>query len=260
MQVLHKKGIGIYTLSDLLNQKLYPKIGNLLIQCFNEILFDEPTIDTTNLSKKDSDLLINGRNHKFWRPFSESNFETKQKYDTARKMRYRQEKRFRQMIDSSPTAERLHKLAAELIATKWEILSNPIVPLLHYTLNVEMGQSIIPTAKECPITGIDISDQKGSSRYLSERTLKSDPELLKSLPVTIGQQRRRKHHHPEEYYVAHNIRNAASNPRNSIKRRIERAVKNTPLFQADEVIRLTDEQKKILQSVPSNVPRNKKPR
>ncbi len=75
--------------------------------------------------------------------------------------------------------------------------------------------------RRCKITGIDISDQRPDSVFVSEKK--------------VG------------YYKAHQVRNKDSNPRNHLRQRIEKILDQPSLFDQKKVIKLTDEQKELLE-------------
>jgi hypothetical protein len=66
MYYLEEKGIPIRTLDDLMNLDNLKKLGQNLLERFNEILFDDSTIITEDLTKDEQLILSNGRNPKYW--------------------------------------------------------------------------------------------------------------------------------------------------------------------------------------------------
>lgn len=96
MEYLHKRGVGIKTLADLLTTVHYPTLGALLVETFTDILFDDSTVNPATLKRKDWEVLINGRNPKFWTiPKGLPNNE----YTAVKKKRQRNEERFRALLD-----------------------------------------------------------------------------------------------------------------------------------------------------------------
>jgi len=75
--------------------------------------------------------------------------------------------------------------------------------------------------RTCRITSVDISDQRAGSKFVSAKK--------------IG------------YYDAHNVRNTDSNPRNNLRRSIERIAKEPSLFPLDAILTITSDQKRILE-------------
>ncbi|MBD2699842.1 hypothetical protein IC229_04290 [Spirosoma sp. BT702] len=66
MEYFKGNGIKIRTLADLMNVANYPLLGALLVDTFNEILFDDPAIISANLSPVKQQLYQNGRNSRYW--------------------------------------------------------------------------------------------------------------------------------------------------------------------------------------------------
>lgn len=258
MQYLRGKGAAVTSLADLTNPKFYPLLGEILLTHFTEIVFDEPGIDPGGMDRKQYDLLTFGRNPKNWKTRKSSDFDEKSEYNRVRTEHTRKTKAFSGLLNSHALADRWQQVAAELIRQKWEYLTNDIVSDLPYILNVNMIQkgnsgtdsdtatndttNDTDTSKLCPITGADISHQPANTTFLTESTLRKTPDLLNEISEH-HRQRPRKRNHPPEYYAAHNVRNAASNGRNNTRRRVEKAIRNSPLFDPAEVVRLTDQQK-----------------
>lgn len=95
---------------------------------------------------------------------------------------------------------------------------------LHYTRENNAIQ-----AKRCPVTGLDISMQPKNSKFLSfsgvrwyyEHDRKIFNRILEPLLTASG----KKKDLPIQFRaIAHNIRNAESNPRNNTKRAIQRLI------------------------------------
>ncbi|MBU1820829.1 MAG: hypothetical protein KKG00_04850 [Bacteroidetes bacterium] len=247
MQYLQVNGIPIRTLADLANSEFYPALGELLLAKFSEILIDEPGVPTTGLCKKDADLLTQGRNPKYWRPPVSTDYPDQRTYRTARKTRERQLRDFRKLLEHCPIADHWQATTADLIKEKWAILSNSVVANLPYILNVNLRQSGILSPKICPITGADISEQKDSSKYLSERSLKDNPGILYQVGTQYRQRTRKRKNHSPAYYAAHNVRNEANNPANNLRKRLMKLQNGNFLFEPAEMIILKDEDRKLLE-------------
>lgn len=64
------RSIGIYSLIDLLQPDKVEHLKQLLVSAFKEILFNDFTINPSLVKRKlDRELLINGRNPKYWQNF-----------------------------------------------------------------------------------------------------------------------------------------------------------------------------------------------
>jgi len=70
------------------------------------------------------------------------------------------------------------------------------------------------------MTGEDISDQRKGSKFISAKK--------------VG------------YREAHRLRNKDSNPRNNLRRRIEKLERENSLFELNDCLKLTQDQKKML--------------
>ncbi len=88
------------------------------------------------------------------------------------------------------------------------------------TSNKGLNPSNTVTKKECKITGVDISDQRKGSKFISAKE--------------VG------------YEEAHRVRNNDSNPRNNLRRRIQIIKDNPGLFSANDVAVLSPEQMELL--------------
>ncbi|MGB4837645.1 MAG: hypothetical protein WBP08_01505 [Saprospiraceae bacterium] len=94
------------------------------------------------------------------------------------------------------------------------------------------------TPRKCKVTGIDITHQKGESKFLSQasiiRIFKTEPETFKGLLRKFSPR------HPETMTfdklcleIAHNIRNSDSNRRHEIKRKT--TIYKNSLFPLSEI-------------------------
>lgn len=123
MQFFASKGISIKTLHDLTNTANYQRLGSLLLDYFDQILFDEPLITYEGLSADQKHLLDTGRNHKTWKRPEREYFPTKTEYDRTRQEQGRREKKFIQLLQDHPKTERWQQKTSALIAQKWEELT-----------------------------------------------------------------------------------------------------------------------------------------
>jgi hypothetical protein len=264
MQFFQQKNICLTTLQNLIKPHILEELGKILYLYWNEILFDEPALNPDTLPDKAKTLLLNGRNPKFWIDLYESQNRTKKDYTL---------KKFRALLashtDSIPTA------TGKLISEKWQELmqGSPKTEILqiyqpekytNYTLFTQKGSNLpylpetvnsanlhfnytvnLQNLKRCQVTGLQLIGQKRNSKFISEKTLKQFPDLLTNAGFCFDKHKR-KHNLPESYYLAHNLRNAQSNPRNNLKRRLKKSIAQTLLFEPAEVIRLNEEQKRVL--------------
>ena len=68
MQYLETKGVKLRYLSDLLNMNIFEPLGNILTEVFEEILFGDNTINENDLTTKELETFLHGRNPKTWKP------------------------------------------------------------------------------------------------------------------------------------------------------------------------------------------------
>ncbi|WP_373511775.1 hypothetical protein [Persicitalea sp.] len=101
--------------------------------------------------------------------------------------------------------------------------------------------------RRCKTTGIGIDSQRRDSVFISEKTVKAKPEEVKAKIGPRRTNKRRRSYHDETYRTAHHARNDDSNTRNNTRRSIERAICQTPLFDPLEVLRLTPEQRQVME-------------
>jgi hypothetical protein len=243
MRYLQSKGIDIDTLQSLTEPDNYPKIGRLLLSVFDDILFDDKSIEPQTLEPSERELYFNGRNPKYW--IKDSAMSAAQ-----RKQKERERTRFNELLDNHRNGDNMPLIARELIKSKWgELSRNPqLTELPEKMANVtkpDFRYRMIIRQYEN-----EIQQQRRGSKFISAKTLKEKPKLLKQLS---GEHRKnqRKHNLEESYYVAHNLRNAETNPRNNLRRRIQSSREKlaNSLFNEsilDSTLKLTSTQKEIL--------------
>ena len=233
MQFFDKK-VELKVLSDLLNDGIYPKLGGILKAYFDEILFDEPSINLKYLNATEKEIYLRGQNPKTWI--------TDSRTDSEQKELERLKESFLAVLKKYRTGENIVKVVSDKIEFKCFELSEIYrvseeekttekkanVGNLHFKYNVSFGQLI--------------EQQRRGSKFLSEKTIEQNPELLNELSATRRKNKRRTTKN-ESYFVSDNLRNDESNPRNNLMRRIK---KNKPSLFATDFIVLNEEQKDIL--------------
>ena len=131
MAYFNNTGVKINTLADLLNVANHGILGRLLVDTFNEILFDDPTINPATLTARERETYQNGRNPRFWQ--SAATLPTTE-YNRQRKSRQRTETSFRALLDQHRQGENLQSQTATLIAQTWQRLST-VSPDLQTAIN-----------------------------------------------------------------------------------------------------------------------------
>ena len=131
MHYLHRQGIHLNVLADLLNPAYYPALGRLLTETFEGILFDEPLLSKNNVPTRYRELLIEGRNPRYWQqPKQDEPGPVRWSggtadYEKCRKQLQRDETRFRKILaDHRPGPDWQSETAANLRA-EWEALTHP---------------------------------------------------------------------------------------------------------------------------------------
>jgi hypothetical protein len=96
MEYFNGTGIQLRTLADLINLANYPVLGALLVETFNEILFDDPTINSTTLSPDERNIYTKGINSRYWQIPDDL---TPEQATTHRQRLSRDRRRYRALFD-----------------------------------------------------------------------------------------------------------------------------------------------------------------
>jgi hypothetical protein len=115
------------------------------------------------------------------------------------------------------------------------------------------------TGHYCPVTGVPIPDdgpghvRRVNRRFVSATMLRTDDDLMKRVKGRFSQYAKGS---KEDAHTrtAHNVRNAYHNPRNNLKRSINKINRQPTLFDVSETLRLTDHHRTLLNQNPSNLP------
>jgi len=121
MKFLRNKGVEITTLADLLCSQNYPKMGEILVGYFNQILFRDPHLDMTRLTSLDRELYLQGGLKNFWQRPNLVEYPNSRLYEAARKRQKRAENRYRSLF-----APRYIPDLSNQINAKWLALSNNV--------------------------------------------------------------------------------------------------------------------------------------
>jgi len=234
MQFFKTKGIEVSVLDDLLNDGIYTKLGGVLKAYFDEILFDDESINHKDLNANERDIYLRGQNPKTWI--------TDNRTANQQKELQRLKENFLKVLEKYRKGENYVKIVSDRIEFKCFELSE-IYRVLEEEKTTEKGANVRDLHFKYNINfGHLISLQKQGSKFLSEKTIEQNPELINELSAARRKNKRRTTK-KESYFVSHNLRNDDSNPRNNLRRKI---LKNKPsLFDTDFVV-LNEEQKKVL--------------
>jgi hypothetical protein len=167
MQFLHKKNIAIQTLADLKDRSLYADLGCLLIKVFNELIFTDDRVVSKNI-----DCVV--RRSVFDKYSNPRSWNSLRSHGCSKKFN-RQLNKFREIVhEYSP--DNIQETMVNLIQSGWDRLSK-VVPLLPVSKNQILSQFYIDvlhktetsTTKQCLTCMRDISGQKSTSKYCSEK-------------------------------------------------------------------------------------------
>ena len=204
-EFFNRNGIKLNYLSDLLDTKIYLKLGTILNDCFNEILFYDSSIDLNKLNAEERDILKCGRYGEHWKrlkPKSKDFTGTNKKrnYENKRRVYYNELDKFKNLQIKYSTST-MQKDVSLLIENKCKELANfdyvtgdKITDLLNICSdnekdkitniqtdpqNNQKGQnntsdivldcpitSSDNLVRICPISKLDISMQKPESKFL----------------------------------------------------------------------------------------------
>ncbi|WP_245565226.1 hypothetical protein [Spirosoma spitsbergense] len=120
MVYFDKTGVRLNTLADLLTVTNYRPLGALLMDTFNRILFDDPTIKPDALTAREREIYRDGCNPRFWQ--IPDNLTTTQA-NTHNQRLLRTERRYRALLDKHRRGENRPAQTAALIAQTWEQLT-----------------------------------------------------------------------------------------------------------------------------------------
>ena len=115
-----KTGVRLNTLADLLTVANYRRLGALLMDTFNRILFDDPTINPNTLTAREREDYRNGRTPQYWQ--TPDNLTTTQA-NTHNQRLGRTEQRYRALLDKHRRGENRPAQTAALIAQTWDHLT-----------------------------------------------------------------------------------------------------------------------------------------
>lgn len=238
------KNVEIRTLGDLRKDAVLQELGKLLFESWNSILVRE-NFPADVLSPKEQNLWYDATNAQYLNSL-------------VPKKRHSLRRKYEQLIDKyslePPYIVYRKKVVGDLIFYKWtELIKGNVCHELQPEQKVQETERLCHSDivdnysrdRVCKITKINIQQQKEGSVFVSEKTVKglSVDELR---GADNHRRNKRKHDLSEEYYLAHNIRNVDSNGRNNLRRKIERILQEPGLFDSAEVVKLTVEQKRLL--------------
>ena len=277
LKMEYLKSVGIKNLSDLLNAEKLNNLGSLLIETFDNLLIYDSSINIDELTAKELNIFQNGINPIFWenlKPDSK-NYKNENKdvrYKKDRKTYYRKLEQFKNLINKY-NLNNIQNDLSEKIKNKWNELQKidtkkrdkltafineiseqkkgQINRVLYEVEKSKKGQintsnivSICPLlVKQCLVTGIDISMQKTTSKFMSISGIKfyrnNYPEIYFELKNRLSDKWLNKSLEIQIIEIAHSIRNEYfnknNNPRNNTKRSIYKILSEPSLCLFDNM-------------------------
>ncbi len=258
---------------DLCEQKIWENLGERLISAFKELIYYDPSIDLSVVtSDRDKSLLIEGNNPIFWEKQQgphisriRTHFQkTVRKYgNTFTLLPDLIRDELVQLIDIDHLDEMVssdriaipvegqgmvssdqflvNKKTTSISGTYKKVVSSDTLlygqksPTSKSHTSVGLNIMIPELRKYCPVTGLDITNQKTESRFLSIAGLKklqiADPKMFSSIrhermsskwtnfPVDV-----------QIREIAHSIRNEYFNPKNNARKAVDNVLNHPALF------------------------------
>jgi hypothetical protein len=260
----HLKEIGISHLSDLLNHYKYLLLGTELKTYFNGLLIFDSRISLEDIKQHERLILTEGINSEYWEKLKKSNpnnyykkrnrfIELSEKYGATKiksEVYNLLDNKIKELSNVRP--ETLQELTKSKNKTLQELTGGENQNITGINTSTIQLISTLPQQTEkrfCRITKIDISEQKERSNFLSENSIYqiflNDKKTYLFLEHKYLK-RNCKTTKEKCYYIAHNIRNNYSNKKHSLLKGINKYNNVNCLFNPNRYIRLTNEQKKII--------------
>ncbi len=223
------RAVGIHTLQDLMQGEKLAALGNDLLKAWEFVLVKVP-MPLSQFTAKEQRIVEAVIYNYQWKNLS-----------TNQRCKYRKE--YGRIVERylRATGENDRRAVVErLLYDKWEELlmgdvCNDLQPAAANSERVRLQRLSI----------VSIPTQ-------SEPTPATPPPPPEEFLTTAQEQqqhrvnKRRRTQHTEQYYIDHNERNSRSNPPHNFIKSLERAVRQTTLFDPLEVIRLKPEQRQLL--------------
>ncbi|GAB3689139.1 hypothetical protein GCM10027592_05120 [Spirosoma flavus] len=148
MEYFNGTTIKLLTLADLLNVGNYKQLGIILVNTFNEILFDDSTIDLAKLPLDKQEIYRNGRNPRYWHIPDDL---THKQANTHRQRLSRDRRRYRALFEQY--GGKWQEETAALIGKTWNKLTAIDARLLTLTKDnrIKWQNLINPTVTVQPV-------------------------------------------------------------------------------------------------------------
>ncbi len=232
---------GISTLSDLLKPETTDILKNELLSLWDGIILDDWTIREGELTKEETSKLKDWRRPKYW---TDLHKKTRKKSRNKGRLELNKYKKLVQVH-----SDNVHGIIRQEIINTWcklttgETMVQDVAKVQDHTYI--MGEPA-PIPKICPITGVDISEQKEGSKFISPKTLKAMGEEKSKLIKEYGPKTKKakdKGQEYEDYCTAHNVRNKESNHRAALRKRVNEYKNSIFPFHTEEELYLREPKK-----------------
>jgi hypothetical protein len=236
----------VQTLADLMDSNKLTTLGALLADAWGECIVVEK-LDLKQLTKPETKTYQLATDARTWD-------------NLDRVGRFRLRTNYTAIVERYANGGRKAEVT-KLIETKWaELLAIPkTCNVLTDFQNAEMirfdRSNIVSECinlesdieRQCLTTKVSIEHQKSWSRFVSEKTLKDNANIFEKLTNGRRCNKRKNQNTTVEYIAAHNARNDYFNDANNLRRKVLKSMAVPMLFEAAEVVGLSDSQKAILQ-------------
>lgn len=249
--------IPIETLADLLKTDNLQGLSRLLLKMVNDCLFVDPSLlFQENINEPDKLILARGSNANYWNQLKpkSKNFEKGNKdpdYNRTHKKYYKELGRFENLLNKyeSNLKTQIVKLTGDKLTDllKVELLEptkggDKLTDLIELPQYINEGDKLtdlnqsggtnsplvysvnlsLPKNRVCPVTGLDISMQKDSSKFLSIAGIKyyylNDEKTFQLLEKRLSNKWQSENLFTRITEIAHSIRNEFNNPKHNYQR------------------------------------------
>ncbi len=280
-----KKTPTINYLSDLLDTAKLDTLGKLLVKTFEGCFWAEP-FDIAQLSISERGLVERAHRVDTWKAMSRNQrYELRTKYNelalrhnhqlraTLGKLLNEKVEQLLQLpdvlrrgashkpkgrftdLDIAVSCQDNKTVGGQRQEEEREVVSLPSAGVESVVLLLP-PPSAIPLNRYCPVSGFDISHQPERTRFLSTASVRKlyddDRPAFDALALRyLTAKQKRSDLATRCYHIAHNIRNAATNSRNNLRRRVEQQTNckqgfTLPLFAPTDALLLSEERRELL--------------
>ena len=248
MQFLRKKGVEVRYFADLLNLNIYEPLSKILIETFEEILFQDNSIDRSLIEKKDEKTYLLGINKEEWKPKKGNSAEWKRLA--------RMGIAFRSIIEKYRTGLDFQRVVTQLITVKCSELCNPppqderflSVGNVHYlATSKDNSDSEIDSEKMQNVHYLDLSYTPNTRQSENSNTKQSENDKIKKCSGCGCRIDQKEKYHSFDCKFRKVERNGRSNPQHNFKTKYYKSVniENT-FFDVSGTLILTDQQNELI--------------